>query len=275
MSMRLVAASVLVGLLGCGGDDASVPDGGGPNDRDGDGVSDAADNCADASNANQANEDADALGDRCDPCPVIAETEPGSGDTDGDGVGNLCDPNPTTAGDALALFEGFFAGVPSGWTTTGTWLPVNAGLVNTGKSSLVLPNASTGSETLTVQGLVTSAPSDPNMATGIALGDPFDETAKAGIDCELKLGGSPLAGFLSIVSWNSTPTDVVNQDFAFEVGVAYRFSLTRKANQYTCHVVTPDATVTGMSASPTSSTAMDVFMSGDGRVDWVMIVTSP
>ncbi len=46
-------------------------------DRDGDGVTDAADNCPDADNPIQEDMDADGIGDACDACPAIAN--PGGG----------------------------------------------------------------------------------------------------------------------------------------------------------------------------------------------------
>ncbi|MCY2960271.1 MAG: thrombospondin type 3 repeat-containing protein, partial [Planctomycetota bacterium] len=56
---------------------AAVPGSAGP-DSDGDGVTDAVDNCPSVANTNQANADGDASGDACDTCT----------DTDGDGFAN-------------------------------------------------------------------------------------------------------------------------------------------------------------------------------------------
>jgi large repetitive protein len=47
----------------------TVPD---PNDRDGDGVANATDNCPDAANTGQEDMDGDSKGDVCDPCPNAA-----------------------------------------------------------------------------------------------------------------------------------------------------------------------------------------------------------
>lgn len=93
-------------------------------DSDGDGHLDEMDNCVDEPNAEQWDEDADGLGDVCDPCPQVKAAQT---DTDNDGVGNDCDPRPTTPGDELVFFEGFHtagAGLPSGWSEqggVGTW----------------------------------------------------------------------------------------------------------------------------------------------------------
>jgi hypothetical protein len=58
-------------------------------DNDSDGVCAAIDNCANASNADQADGDLDGRGTACDNCPDISN--PGQADADGDGIGDVCD----------------------------------------------------------------------------------------------------------------------------------------------------------------------------------------
>jgi thrombospondin 2/3/4/5 len=71
-------------------------------DTEGDGVADDADNCAGIANADQADQDGDGTGDRCDPdidndgfpnhhdsCPFDAD--PTRSDGDDDRVGDVCD----------------------------------------------------------------------------------------------------------------------------------------------------------------------------------------
>ena len=53
-------------------------------DSDGDGIKDNVDNCRLKANPNQENEDGDAFGDVCDPCPPSQNNT----DSDGDGRGN-------------------------------------------------------------------------------------------------------------------------------------------------------------------------------------------
>ena len=73
-------------------------------DTDRDGIPDTRDNCPTVSNANQANNDRDALGDACDPdddndgkldtadnCPLVSNAD--QFDMDGDRIGNACDPD--------------------------------------------------------------------------------------------------------------------------------------------------------------------------------------
>ena len=73
-------------------------------DSDGDGIGDTADNCVDVPNNDQANLDADAQGDACDPdddndtvndgsdnCPIDANQD--QANQDGDTLGDACDPD--------------------------------------------------------------------------------------------------------------------------------------------------------------------------------------
>lgn len=64
-------------------------------DSDGDGKANSADNCPAIWNPDQGNLDADAAGDACDVCPLVADAttcaKPGPTDTDGDGVPNTTD----------------------------------------------------------------------------------------------------------------------------------------------------------------------------------------
>jgi hypothetical protein len=110
------------------GDTMMMIDGNPSLDTDGDGKNDSVDNCRTTANPDQANEDADAFGDVCDPCPPLAtfimngQMVDANADGDGDGVGNGCDPNPTSNRERIKLFEGFAAATPpAGTSTAGTW----------------------------------------------------------------------------------------------------------------------------------------------------------
>ena len=74
-------------------------------------------------NANQANADADTLGDACDPCPLDPANDgdadgvcgdvdncpgvanPGQEDADTDGMGDACDPCPYDAGNDADAYD--------------------------------------------------------------------------------------------------------------------------------------------------------------------------
>lgn len=81
-----------------------------PLDADGDGLSDAVDNCPDATNASQVDLDDDGEGDACDldddgdgiadekdDCPKVAN--PDQADADADGLGDACDTEEPTVSD--------------------------------------------------------------------------------------------------------------------------------------------------------------------------------
>ncbi len=128
----LLAAMIVAGACGCnqlfgldapargdGGDDDTDDGGAGdgaapdanPEDRDGDGVANAIDNCPDVPNPTQADEDGDGQisgGDACDLCPHRAAPSPGTAhtDVDQDGVGDDCDPS-TQVKHCWRWFDGF------------------------------------------------------------------------------------------------------------------------------------------------------------------------
>ena len=86
-------------------------------DFDGDGASNAADNCPTVANAGQTDADGDTVGDACDTCAglpnppftgtVLANMTFVSGqrDDDGDGIGNRCDFKYGTAGSLIAPLD--------------------------------------------------------------------------------------------------------------------------------------------------------------------------
>ncbi len=86
-----------IGAYGGTAEASKSPFGPEPEDSDGDGVEDGADNCVNAPNPDQTNSDTDSPGDACDNCPT--NDNENQADLDGDGVGNTCDnclpiPNP-------------------------------------------------------------------------------------------------------------------------------------------------------------------------------------
>jgi hypothetical protein len=99
------------GACDVGGGDAATDATDPTGDADSDGILNASDNCPTTANPMQENEDSDALGDACDPCPI----SPSMVDTDADGLPDACDPNPMSFGghvitDRIVFFDGFTNG---------------------------------------------------------------------------------------------------------------------------------------------------------------------
>lgn len=120
MAGACVAAAIDAGELDAMLDARPIDAPPGP-DEDGDGVEDVADNCPHVDNPQQEN---------------FGETNAGEL---ADGVGDACDPEPTTAGNQLALFDGF-NGALVGWTASGSVNPGN-GRVRLGGNAQLLSNA--------------------------------------------------------------------------------------------------------------------------------------
>lgn len=106
------------------------PGGGGQTDRDGDGISDASDNCPNTHNPSQADSDGDGIGDACDSTPQRDTDGDGIPDTtdncpsvwnanqqdsDGDGIGDVCDstPQPDRDGDGCPDVQDSFPDDPT------------------------------------------------------------------------------------------------------------------------------------------------------------------
>ncbi|NVB82108.1 MAG: hypothetical protein HOV81_27245 [Kofleriaceae bacterium] len=127
---RLAHALALVALVGaCDG--TATPSDADPNDLDGDGIANAADNCPYQRNLDQHDEDGDRFGDACDNCPDIAN--PDQLDTSEmrdqfpDGVGDACDLRPGLAGDEIRAFYGFgSASDGDAWTGSGWTIDADA-----------------------------------------------------------------------------------------------------------------------------------------------------
>jgi hypothetical protein len=113
--------------------DVALPDSA-PDDDDGDGVTNAIDNCRTTANPTQHDEDADGPGDACDNCPSVAN--PGQGNVGeinagnaADGAGDACDPFPTTSGNDILFFDGFGTKLLPWTSTRGEWSLAADGVV--------------------------------------------------------------------------------------------------------------------------------------------------
>jgi hypothetical protein len=131
--VKLALAALLVA---CGDGSSGLADAADPNDLDGDGIANAADNCPHVANPNQHDEDGDGVGDACDNCPSVANANQADTTEVGlmqfaDGVGDACDLRPALGGDKIAAFFAFASDAETaawhgdGWTIGGDAL--NAG----------------------------------------------------------------------------------------------------------------------------------------------------
>lgn len=158
------------------GNTAAMPDAN-PDDLDGDGITNASDNCPHHANADQHDEDGDGIGDVCDNCPAVAN--PSQADTTetevplqlSDGVGDACDLRPALSGDKLYDFFPFYdatrdaSWIAAGWTVasdtatadgTAAWVSprftMNYGLMVEGYFSSIAWQGATGEVVLAVDG---------------------------------------------------------------------------------------------------------------------------
>jgi hypothetical protein len=247
-----------------------------PDDVDGDGVLNAADNCPTKANPTQVNEDGDPLGDACDPCPPY----PDNTDGDTDGVGDLCDPNPTTGGDQMALFEGFADGIPASWVNVGGWTASggNAVIVSSdgGIEYLGAPMPAA-----TARGTATAAVvPDQLFGTGgksFGVTNPAESaTGTAGLVCELLNASSANAGIGNL----ATAAPVAQMALTWGTGDDIKAVFSRSDTAFSC--VVSDATAGGSVTVPyttTVSLTQPIIAirshSISGHVRWLMYVTSP
>lgn len=257
----------------CGGDSGEPDAGGGsPSDLDGDGVPNAMDNCPERANPAQANEDSDALGDACDPCPPFA----GGADADGDGVGDACDPYPQAGGDRIVFFEGFAAGLPPGWTARGSWTVAGGELRfaadNGDLGTLVAPHPSTDRQSLYTIATITAL--SANLGGSLGVVDRFDAAGAAGVHCGGgRSGDTELLGLIN--ASNGTFHDSVPHPFA--VGTTYRLELRRTGNDYECRNRDPNGELQSARANAAPTGALIGFR---GRIasaayPWILVIDSP
>lgn len=259
------------------GDGPLPPDASGPNDLDGDGIANMADNCPNAANANQGNEDGDPLGDACDPCPIDAASPPS--DPDSDGVSDSCDPRPSMGGDTIALFEGFHAGVPASWQVVGNAMQMGDDAVMVGvgnnRGALVPPIVAPTNGVITAKATIANILGNTDAALAVVL--PYDPARDDGIFCELYAPNSGSSSGRRLDIWDSmAQLERGSTAYSWQVSTAYTMSLRRTGTSYGC-TSTPGNQVNGSSNESTQATnKVAVFTySVTAHVAWVMVVTSP
>ena len=276
-----VGVGEAVGDAGADGDPRLDSDVGGDaatDDPDGDGVTTAADNCPAQANPAQYDEDGDALGDECDPCPLLRPAGDVQSDLDGDGVGDACDPHPGAVGDRLVLFESFHAGVPAGWTPVGPWTggPGAVSTISSGGDALLYPPAPVAAtDRFTLQARVVPGQAFGGDPRGIGPAGPVLPDSSDGVACELvDSGGLPELALVDL----SRASFIASVPYAFQPGQAYNLTLVRSSAQFMCSVEGPAGARSVMRSSFPSSPAALIGLSASsfgGQFAWLQYITSP
>ncbi|HSD90234.1 MAG TPA: thrombospondin type 3 repeat-containing protein [Kofleriaceae bacterium] len=254
-----------------------------PGDVDGDGIVDNLDNCRLILNVDQHDEDGDAIGDVCDPCPHIAGT---AADQDGDGVGDACDPQLTIAKQHIKFFDPFTS-------TKSQWMPLSgASLV--GETMRLLATSTADAETRlgvstgelrieTAGTVVTADPAGPEHQLSVAFGftgssyhyvEFYDSNGASGDACITKYDGAnyngvdctPYTGILPTGAFSMRIDESVAAqkiDFQATVGGVAKPLLTGATNAIPPNLVT-------------SSTMTVYAQHADFRFNyWIVIETLP
>lgn len=254
------------------------PDASSAADIDGDGVENTTDNCPMYSNPGQGNEDGDPLGDPCDPCPIDPANPPV--DPDADGVSDICDPRPATAGDRIVLFEGFNAGVPSGWQIIGTVTQEGGDLalqpITNDRGALVPPVAAPTNGVLTMKARITATVG--NFDSTLAVVIPYDSGTDNGIFCELYGPDAGNNNNRELDIWDSVnQTERAQQGYTWQVNTVYTMAQRRTGNQYNCSA-TPmggtAVTINGQSGANVNNAKVGAFVYGaNASISWMMLVS--
>ena len=162
----------MLAIAACG-HGASGPDAN-PDDLDGDGVLNAADNCPERYNVDQHDEDGDGVGDVCDNCPTIANTNQADVSETSvpyqlpDGVGDAC--------DLLVAFYPFADPTrDAAWTAAG-WVVGNDQAIANGDARWASTRNAQG------YGLMVRAQFDAIVWEPVAMGSPPTGTVALGTD---------------------------------------------------------------------------------------------
>ncbi len=244
-------------------------------DEDGDGVLNGVDNCVTVENAEQGDEDGDLVGDRCDPCPIVA----GGDDTDADGVGDACDPRPESPGDRIVVFEGFVTGLVSTWQTNGE-ISVGRGTARFeagAGETISLSRPAPDTQALEVRALVVL---DNLQAVGMDLGsvslvERFSAFADTGYACQLSALRTGTQAQLRIFDLG-TAAVLDTAAHPFDERVEYELRLRRVRADVACRATAPVLELA--KATPAVGAVGNVGIrvrAAKLDVAWVMVVSSP
>jgi hypothetical protein len=258
------------------GADASL----GTKDTDMDRVPDDQDNCPSVKNTEQLDEDNDKVGDACDACPYLASAA--ATDSDGDGLPDACDKSPMTA-DVRWLFEGFHAGLPTGWTWSMNWSATGDGKTvrvaapGTGNNDefidipLSMQGRTYNTFTLTAGFTIDATVGNNGAVIGF---DVFDLATNMGLDCMLVQNGGN-TGDRHLVLDDDVRT-IGNQGLQWQTGVQYTLTLVNNAGAFTCSVVGSNgqqSTTNGSSGvKPRDGASMSLLAYGmTAHLDWLFV----
>ncbi|MEJ7599747.1 MAG: thrombospondin type 3 repeat-containing protein [Kofleriaceae bacterium] len=244
-------------------------------DTDGDTIVDRLDNCPALANANQANEDQDALGDVCDPCPPFD----GNADADDDGVGDACDPNPEVPGDRLIAFEGFAQPLPSTWTIAGTFI-VGGGeglALSRDNASTIVSFASPATPRVEIRAtatVLTINAAGSNLAA-VSLVERMAPGTDTSIACQLSGLADGMQQQLRI--FDLTAGNVIDSaPHVFRPAVEIDLRLRRAATTYRCRATSPALELAGTAAFSPMAPRIGLRVRGaDATFHWVLVVSSP
>lgn len=233
-------------------------------DSDGDGVLDEQDTCPSIAD-DQHDEDADGLGDACDPCPIYDSLE----DADGDGLPEGCDLFPMMGGDRLARFHAFHVR-PPGWTVGAAWTfsedAAQFVQTNMGSQYITAPDALVGTTLVMTQ--VQVGEFGMNGGVGVGFG-----SSTSGISCGFASSG----GTYQLVQFDTdqsvTLASVNLPNFSPDVPWAVVFVRSAE-NEFQC--VATDGMNTNMTATvvnpqPAALQPFVVATAVDARVEYLLV----
>jgi len=247
-------------------------------DSDGDGIKDNVDNCRLKANPNQENEDGDAFGDVCDPCPPNQNNT----DSDGDGVGDLCDPEPNMMGNTITLFDGFnYASPPmnvvlfpsASWT-----FPLGqVRLANLGgnlRAGYLFPQQGGGQNAVdAVYTSYTISQLSTGIPAGVGVVQRFDASQQNGVACLIGRGVTGLPS-IRILATNDEP-NARESTAPFQSGQAVEMIFTRRNGQaYDCTDLTSASAVAGPQQFSVPTASIGLYSQGtQADFNWIMVVS--